>query len=265
MICYNFIPKNNKKLIIFIHGFLGSSKCYNFLLEEIDYDVLLIDLPGHGKSPISKKDSFFNVTKKIFNIINNYSHKNKILIGYSMGGRFCLQLLNDYPNAFNGLVLESVGVGLSNFFEKSKRKQWQKQIIKNSFKDNLDLSKFLKFWYYQKLFSSLRNKKNIFSKMIFEKQKSISIKKVLIAFENFSPIHHINFYRLLLKISSNFKQSLNIFYLAGDQDIKYKNLFLKIKKHCKIYGVVFKGVGHNIKLEAPFLYKKAIINFLEKT
>lgn len=253
---YQFLQKNNQKLIIFLHGFLGSSNCYNFLLKDIFYDTLIIDLPAHGKSSISRKDSFQKVSIKIFEIINHYSHQKKILVGYSMGGRFCLQLCIDHPNYFSGLILESVGFGIANFFDKITRKNWQKQIIK---KTNL-LSKFLSFWYSQKLFSSLKNNKEIYSKMIFQKRRKISLKKILIAFENFSPLCHECFYNSLVKI----KNQINIVYFAGQKDIKYKNILLKLQKHCKIDGYLFKNVGHNIKLESPTLYKNKLFYFLEK-
>lgn len=82
-----------KPILVFLHGFGGSSaiwmKQINGLKEK--YDLLLIDLPSHGKSKImlSQMDKTFEaVANKIIDVLNYLNIKKANFIGCSLGTMF---------------------------------------------------------------------------------------------------------------------------------------------------------------------------------
>ena len=85
---YNF-SKNNKPVLLLIHGFLGSMEQWQQLEHLLDnrYSILKIDLPGHGTSP--EINSPFTAPDFIesLNAILKSEHIDHIhIMGHSMGG-----------------------------------------------------------------------------------------------------------------------------------------------------------------------------------
>ena len=66
------INKNTKQWITFIHGFGGSSNIWYKQIREISksYNLLFIDLRGHGKSSDICLDPDFNLVTSCEDIIN---------------------------------------------------------------------------------------------------------------------------------------------------------------------------------------------------
>ena len=49
----------NNLFIVFLHGFLGSSKSWKNIRKNINYPSLAIDIPGHGKSSFNDLNSSY--------------------------------------------------------------------------------------------------------------------------------------------------------------------------------------------------------------
>jgi len=106
--------KENKKTIIFVHGF-GNDKYYPFIelftiLLKNGFSIISIDLPGHG----SGNSSFFTLessqealSKTIQYLKNNLKIKknNIVMLGHSTGGFFCLS--ESINNSCRAIILIS--------------------------------------------------------------------------------------------------------------------------------------------------------------
>lgn len=87
-----------KPILVFIHGFGGNSAIWFKQIKPLRkmYDLLLIDLPSHGKSKIllSKlKNDFETVTQKILDVIDYLNIKKASFIGCSLGTMFVKEIL----------------------------------------------------------------------------------------------------------------------------------------------------------------------------
>lgn len=118
---YSLEHKDNKKgTIIYIHGALFSKDTMRPLANSMtdDYQNLVLDLSGHGKSTGSAKLSVKEYADTVQKFIANLQAKGEItdnvtLVGWSMGGAISLDLaLRDIPSVKN-VVLVSSG---SKFF-----------------------------------------------------------------------------------------------------------------------------------------------------
>jgi pimeloyl-ACP methyl ester carboxylesterase len=99
------------KLLLCFHGYSKSSESFYFLEKNVeqDYTIIAIDFPFHGKT-IWKEGLHFtpdNLLEIIYLILAGLTlSKEKIyLIGFSMGGRAALSLLEYIPSKIEKLVL----------------------------------------------------------------------------------------------------------------------------------------------------------------
>ncbi len=122
----NFIPYKNSSIhyclygkgvqfVFCFHGYGGNAESFAFLEERLgeDYTLAAIDLPFHGQTEWNDGLNFepaelVEIIKQIKAIIqpNSPSTDQKItLLGYSMGGRVALHLLQIIPEALRRVVL----------------------------------------------------------------------------------------------------------------------------------------------------------------
>jgi len=94
--------------VVLIHGFLETSETWSDFSKELsaNYQVISIDLPGHGKSELY--DEPFTMCKyaeSIYAVLNSENISKTIIIGHSMGGYVALAFAENYPFMQTGLCL----------------------------------------------------------------------------------------------------------------------------------------------------------------
>ena len=79
----------NSTPLIFLHGFMGSLESWDEIITHFDTSIVLIDLPGHGKSHFKNIDnySFQDWNNDFKSILGQLEITQINLCGYSMGGR----------------------------------------------------------------------------------------------------------------------------------------------------------------------------------
>ncbi|MFW9818169.1 MAG: alpha/beta fold hydrolase [Candidatus Thorarchaeota archaeon] len=96
--------------IVFIHGWLGSSLEWKYQLGHFNLKkhIILIDLPGFGKSGKPNKDySIDFYTKQLSDFIKLLGYNEIILIGHSLGGLIAQNICFKYPKLVKKLILIS--------------------------------------------------------------------------------------------------------------------------------------------------------------
>lgn len=103
-----YTVKGEGRAVIFLHGFLETSKIWDEMAKELskNYKVICIDLPGHGKSDcygyIHTMELMAQSVKKV---ADELKLRKFVLIGHSMGGYVSLSFAELYPDNVRGLVL----------------------------------------------------------------------------------------------------------------------------------------------------------------
>ncbi len=94
--------------LIFLHGFCETHFVWKDLANELKhkFKVVLIDLPGFGKSPILD-DGFTidEVAQSIKELIDELKISNGLMIGHSLGGYVAMSFLRQFPEALDGYCL----------------------------------------------------------------------------------------------------------------------------------------------------------------
>jgi 2-succinyl-6-hydroxy-2,4-cyclohexadiene-1-carboxylate synthase len=100
-----------------VHGFTQSSESWTGIAAglELDHEVVVPDLPGHGASPAAAGDLSAAADQLA------ESCGKGTYVGYSLGGRICLHLALRRPILAERLVLVGATAGLEDVDERSAR------------------------------------------------------------------------------------------------------------------------------------------------
>lgn len=277
------------KNIILFHGFMGSGLDWNslgdFLLKNSSsLKIISILLPGHTQTVHNflentfSKDGFSEIKNTVDtfnNSINKFSKqvleiqkKEKVLnctyLGYSMGGRFAMELagLNECTES---LILESSFTHWENKNEQQEKKEEDFSLFKNLLNQTKSLThledskkhfkEFLLKWYNLNLFKGLVENKDF--PLLLEKRLQQNIGQLHEALQAYSS-GTINSYLEILK-------NLNcpIHYIYGEQDSKYKNIGLNLKKlisHVNLQEV--KNASHNTHFQQEEIFNSLILDLI---
>jgi len=82
--------------VVFLHGFLESNTMWDSIIPKLHgIKAILIELPGHGKSPFypfGEDMSIRNMSVDVNNVINTLSVDKFSVVGHSLGGYVALDL-----------------------------------------------------------------------------------------------------------------------------------------------------------------------------
>jgi pimeloyl-ACP methyl ester carboxylesterase len=92
--------------VILVHGFGEDGSVWNHQLEALkDFQVIIPDLPGSGKSEMIDDMSIEGMAESIFQLAIQISLKNFVMIGHSMGGYITLAFAEKYPEMLTAFCL----------------------------------------------------------------------------------------------------------------------------------------------------------------
>jgi 2-succinyl-6-hydroxy-2,4-cyclohexadiene-1-carboxylate synthase len=216
-----------------------------------DYYCLLLDLPGHGNSPIGNTKTFHDVAELIIKSIDDLEKKIDV-VGYSMGGRIAFYLILKFPHLFNRAIIESASPGIKS--EKDKRDRYQKDLaLLKDLKSKEEMISFLKKWYTNPLFGKI-------SKTTLIEKKSANNPQIL---NKAQALLSVGNQPSLWKELENLK--IPTLYLSGQRDEKYTKIGNEIAKLSPlIITYVFKDCAHITHLENPDKFRLEIESFLSK-
>lgn len=96
------------KTIVLLHGFLEDHTIWQEVAESLSktFQLILIDLPGHGKSPVlSGIHSMELMAGEVCRVLQSEKIEKAALVGHSLGGYVALACIEKYPELFDGICL----------------------------------------------------------------------------------------------------------------------------------------------------------------
>ena len=237
----------NKDTIVFLHG-SGLSHIVWSLAEQFfsskNYNVLSIDLPGHGNSDGPCLDSVEKIADWMEKVFDKLKLKNLILVGHSQG---CLEIL-EYSSKYKERLKKLVFVGGSN------KMPVHPDLIELAQSGHSDAVKLMMKWGYEGSKKFIGG--NPVEKIIQSPRDISEILAVdLNACNNYSngseAAKVIDLPSML--IFGELDKMVNL--EAGK---KFSNLIKNSNTH------VIKGCGHMIMIEKAFEMREKILEFLNK-
>lgn len=110
------------KTIVFIHGYCETLNIWNHLESELSksYQIVLIDLPGFGKSELETSDfSLKDIANQIRNLLLDIGISEYFMIGHSLGGYISMALAENHPENLLG-----IGLFHSSVFADNEQKRY---------------------------------------------------------------------------------------------------------------------------------------------
>ncbi len=245
---------SHKNWLLFVHGAGGSTRTWKRQIESLGsrYNLLLIDLPGHGRnagrSNVESVYSFPMVAKKIWQVVDHLRIQSIHLIGVSVGTIVCLQMRSQRPENVRSVIMPGAIVKLNI----------KLRLLANF---SLSLAKIIGYPAFYKLSALIMMPRNN-----HKKSRDVFIKesKVLTTdeFRKWTSLY----YGLHQTLKKLFKASIEMPHLLvmGDQD----HLFLKPAQkfaqfHSKAIISIIPKCGHVVSIEQAQKFNEICLNFLK--
>ena len=97
--------------VIILHGLFGMLDNWQTIAKEIaqnGFEVFILDLRNHGKSPHSNEFNYQIMTRDLLDFLEEQNIFKCHLIGHSMGGKLALQFAALYQGYINSLIIVDI-------------------------------------------------------------------------------------------------------------------------------------------------------------
>lgn len=230
--------------IVFIHGVGGSSQYWYFQREYLKnrMKVILIDLPGHGRSTGNGITSIEEGRDAVLNVILKKGIRQPYIVGHSMGGGIALSLATTQPELFKGLALICTGAKLRVL----------PAILDGVMKDKETIVRMIMMEYAFSKKAPQKMKENGFRDMMNSSAEVI--------YQGFMACHRFSAVGSLNRISHP------VLIIAGRDDLLTPPSYSEYL-HREIKGsdlVIVDDAGHMVMIEQPDAVNRALENFVSR-
>lgn len=248
MLAYHWFGQQGMP-VVFLHGLLGSQHDWAPIVTRLQKTTtirsLVIDLPGHGESVqcIENREAMREALHQTLQ--QQLGNQSFYLVGYSLGGRICLDYIKNISNKhLRGVILEGSHVGLTSETERQARAKqdyyWAERFT------NQPLNWVLNDWYQQPVFADLSADKR--SAFIQKRQHNNgnAVASLLLATSLATQPRYLPPY------------SVPYLWLIGEHDVKFRQL---ADTHHLSYRLI-SAAGHNTHQANPDGFTQALLDFI---
>lgn len=136
----------DKPPLVLAHGFSDDGLCWTPVAEQLeaDYDVIMVDARGHGRSDAPEQGyTPIDMAADLAGVITGLHLEKPAVLGHSMGGSTAMALAGLYPDLPGAILVEDSGARIfmaGNGAEaQARRTQWRQRIINLQSKSRAEL------------------------------------------------------------------------------------------------------------------------------
>jgi N-formylmaleamate deformylase len=103
----------DKPQVVLAHGFSDDGLCWTPVTEALegDYDVIMVDARGHGRSEGPEQGyGLEDMARDLAGVITGLGLQKPAVLGHSMGGATALVLAGTYPELPGAILIEDAGM-----------------------------------------------------------------------------------------------------------------------------------------------------------
>jgi len=230
----------HKQSLVFIHGSGGDHSLWSLQYAKLhkQFNIVAIDLPGHGRSQGSGESDVGNYCLWMKRLLDALHLKNSILVGHSLGAAIALQFALNYPQEIKGII--PVGGGMKMPVNPS--------ILEGLQKNPAEIIDFI-----CKLSLAKENRPQFFASL----KKSLSLANIDVLYSDLSACDKLD---LTSKIS---KITAPVLVICGTEDkMTPPDFSRRIAEN--IDGAklcLIEGAGHMVMMERPNEFNEALNKF----
>ena len=251
MLNYNtYLNEDTNQWITLIHGAGGSSTIWFKQLRSFksEFNVLVVDLRGHGKSKFSfqRNYNFDLVTQDIIEVLDQLKIEKSHFVGISLGTILIRNIAEQYPDRIHSMILAGAVMKLNL----KSRVLMKLGVVFKSIIPYMLLYKLFAFIIMPK-----KNHKK--SRLLFiQEAKKLYQKEFIKWFKMTAEI------KPLLNLFREKELQIPALYLMGAED----HLFLPSVKHLvashrKSELIIVENCGHVVNVEQPLIFNEKSLNF----
>jgi pimeloyl-ACP methyl ester carboxylesterase len=251
-----YIHQKSTEWVVFIHGAGGSSAVWYKQLKDFkkEFNLLLIDLRGHGKSVDLPKAiwneeyTFKAVTQDLIEVLDHLKTPPAHLMGVSLGTILARQLAELEPHRVKSLIMAGAVTRLT----------FQSQVLVHLGNATKRLIPYM--WLYRLFaFIIMPRKQHAESRNLFVREAKKLCQKEFIRW--FKLTKDIN---PLLRYFKEKDLGIPTLYVMGDQDVMFlepvKNL---VKHHSNSVLKILENCGHVVNVEQPEVFNQLSTYFIK--
>ncbi len=249
--------KNSSQWVTFVHGAGGSSSIWFKQIRDFKnhFNILLLDLRGHGESKSSLKTAFKNnytfssLANDILEVLDHLKIEKSHFIGISLGTILIRQVAEMHPTRVQSMVLGGAILKMN----------FRSQVLMrlgNMFKYVLPYLVLYQFF----AFVIMPNKNHKQSRLLFiNEAKKLYQKEFIRWFRLTAEINPI------LRLFRQVELNIPTLYVMGDEDYMFlPSVRQVVESHYKSSKLfVVEKCGHVVNVEQPAIFNKNVISFLK--
>lgn len=248
--------KNTDQWVTFVHGAGGSSSIWFKQIRDFkkQYNVLLLDLRGHGeskptlKTAFKQKYTFSALANDILEVLDFLKIKKSHFVGISLGTILIRQLAEMYPERVQSMILGGAILKMN----------FRSQVLMrlgNMFKYVLPYLVLYKFF----AFVIMPKKSHKQSRVLFiNEAKKLYQKEFIKWFKLTAEINPV------LKWFRQVELNIPTLYVMGEEDYMFLPSVRKVvENHYKSSKLfVIQNCGHVVNVEQPNAFNDAVLSFM---
>ena len=251
-----FLRKETSSWVTFVHGAGGSSAIWYKQLRDFKnkYNILLIDLRGHGKSksPIYQKlksYTFDAISDEVIEVLDHLKIKKSHFVGISLGTIIIREIAERFPKRCESMILGGAVMKLN----------FRGQVLMRL---GVLLKSVLPYLLLYKFFAIIimprkkhRESRNLFineAKKLYQKE-----------FKRwFTLVSEVNPLLALFRIKDS---GIPTLYVMGEEDHMFLPAISKlVKNHLSSELFVIPNCGHVVNIEQPEIFNSQVLRFIKK-
>lgn len=219
---------------------MGALDDWTEVVNAIDADWLLVDLPGHGATPLGPPPSLDRWARQLSRLIASAFSGPAFVVGYSMGGRLALRLAHVTPASVIRLALVSASPGLEDEDERAARRA---QDRRRSEAILSDFGAFRDSWYSAPLFALDSTQ----AARAAQRRADVDVASAAALVRALSPGKEPSSWPVLDSLTGP------VLVAAGANDAKYVELTARMTASlgARAEHRLIPGAGHSVHLDAP--------------
>jgi pimeloyl-ACP methyl ester carboxylesterase len=251
-----FFRDENADWVVFVHGAGGSSSIWFKQLRDFrnHFNLLLIDLRGHGKSQhrleewAQEQYSFDKISKEIIEVLNVRKIEAAHFIGISLGTILIRQIGEQFPSRVKSMIM---GGAIIRLTLRSKLLVWAGRLSR----------RFIPFMWIYKLcaFIIMPKQRHKESRILFiNEAKKIARKEFMRWFKLTRGLNP------LLKFYREKEVTIPTLYVMGEEDYMFlPGVNEVVSSHSNSWLSVIPDSGHVCNVDQPELFNKVSISFIQ--
>ena len=251
-----FIRQDTSSWVTFVHGAGGSISIWYKQLRDFKkkYNILLIDLRGHGKSksPIChkiKSYTFDAISDEVIEVLDHLKIEKSHFVGISLGTIIIREIAERYPNKCSSMILGGAVMELN----------FRGQVLMRL---GVLLKSVIPYILLYKFFAIIimprkkhRESRNLFineAKKLYQKE-----------FKRwFTLVSEINPLLALFRIKDS---GIPTLYVMGEEDYMFLPAISKlVKNHLSSELFVIPNCGHVVNVEQPEIFNSQVLKFIKR-